>query len=325
MGYSEEYQQPWELAHPLHRKGRLESNIPDQKGEMQVGRQLRVRLRRRFSVGFLVVVAGVALTSWLLTRSAFKGPDSIPEPASSDLQSRDPFLGARLEDFRLQGSGPSSPRRLVYPYSVIPGGVQSGSDLKDAVKHDPVVANHYSDFQVARAMVVRVEKEKAAYVSYRLGDHVFWTKRKFFLHPGETLITDGVHIARGRCGNRVSETPSNNISPNEPTPEALETPLDPVMLHGLDQPLLMALTPPPATDINPIEKNRIPPGGSFFIPPIVPISGGGGPHNHTPPPGPPIIPPPPPPPVTPTPEPGTLLLLGTGLVAGWASRKHLKR
>ncbi|HUJ82410.1 MAG TPA: hypothetical protein VLW83_11040, partial [Candidatus Acidoferrales bacterium] len=34
--------------------------------------------------------------------------------------------------------------RFFYQYSVIPGGIQSGDELREAVADDPVVADHYS-------------------------------------------------------------------------------------------------------------------------------------------------------------------------------------
>jgi hypothetical protein len=33
--------------------------------------------------------------------------------------------------------------RAIYPYSVIPGGVESAAELRNSVTRDPVVAEHY--------------------------------------------------------------------------------------------------------------------------------------------------------------------------------------
>src|SRR5512135_2930133 len=46
--------------------------------------------------------------------------------------------------------------RPVYPFSVISGGVQSVEELRVAMRFDPVVAAHFSDFDLSRARVERV-------------------------------------------------------------------------------------------------------------------------------------------------------------------------
>jgi hypothetical protein len=195
--------------------------------------------------------------------------------------------------------------------------VESTKELKIAVANDPVIAKHYASFNMAKARMIRLGIGRAVYVSYRLGNRVFWTSRKMNLLKGETLITDGEHAARTRCGNRISETPVRPVSPKEPSQKILETPEDPGLFS---QPDALSLTlppnnfpPPPATAIYPDD-----PGGGMFIPPFVPVVwGGGSPMPPTP------IPPTPPPPVS-TPEPGTLLLISTGLSAAWLLRKMQK-
>jgi len=110
--------------------------------------------------------------------------------------------------------------RVIYPYSVIPGGVESAAELRNSVAHDPVVAEHYGDFDIARARVVRLNQDRLLYVSYRLGNRVFWSKKRFTLHKGESVITDGEHMARTRCGNRLAEAPAAPIMAVEPELEA---------------------------------------------------------------------------------------------------------
>jgi hypothetical protein len=191
--------------------------------------------------------------------------------------------------------------------------VESTKELKIAVANDPVIAKHYASFNMAKARMIRLGTGRAVYVSYRLGNRVFWTSRKTKLLKGETLITDGEHAARTRCGNRISETPAGPVSPKEPSQKILETPVDPGLFS---QPYALSLTlppnnfpAPPATEIPPGA-----PGGGIFIPPFEPVFWGGGT---------PGVPPPTPPPVA-TPEPGTLLLISTGLTAAWLLRKMQK-
>ncbi len=231
-------------------------------------------------------------------------------------------LSDRLAQTRLLAAAPSPEAnsdlaggrqlngRQLYPYSVIPGGVESGRELQDAVLRDAVVAAHYADFNIAQAHVVRLDADRARYVSYRLGDRVFWTSKTLTLHKGETLISDGAHEARTRCGNRLSETPVAPVSPQQPPENVLLAPEAPVLFTGN----FPSFPPFPGLPLSPPgEVPPAPPGtpsGGIIPPPVFPIVGGGPPprHSSTPPP-----PPPPPPPVN-VPEPGTLGLLAAGLL-----------
>ena len=98
-------------------------------------------------------------------------------------------------------------KQKVFPYSVIPGGAQSAQELAKAVQADPVVARHYSDFDLSRVRRVTLSSPRLLYVSYRIGNEVYWTKRKLALRKGETLLRDGRSKARTRCGNRISVSP----------------------------------------------------------------------------------------------------------------------
>jgi hypothetical protein len=113
------------------------------------------------------------------------------------------------------------PRRLL-PYSVIPGGVESVAELKSAILSDPVVARHYADFNLERARIVTLDRDRAVYVSYRMGSDIFWTNRRLSLHRGETVVSDGVNEARTRCGNRISENLLSPTSAKQPPLESLE-------------------------------------------------------------------------------------------------------
>ena len=189
------------------------------------------------------------------------------------------------------------PHRPVYPYSVVAGGVRSPEELKLAIAKDPIVAEHYAGFDSVRAHLVKLREAKLAYVSYRLGNKVFWTKKKIRLAKGEPLITDGESYARTRCANRVSEKPQPRTSSREPSPKELDKPIDPASRE-----VIAALIPPIPTSP--------PVSGIDFVPviPLVPLFGGN----------------PPPVPVTPTPEPGTLLLVGSGLAGLAALRRKFK-
>jgi hypothetical protein len=141
--------------------------------------------------------------------------------------------------------GPSALVRSLrpnYPYSVIPGGAYSQGELQYAHGNDSLVREHYSNFDIKHARLVNLTEDRLQYVSYRLKDQIYWTKRKLRIPKGELLLTDGVSYARTRCGNRLSDTPHEAAtSPQEPDPKVLSLPaVTPEMLPK------MALATPPS-------------------------------------------------------------------------------
>jgi hypothetical protein len=209
-------------------------------------------------------------------------------------------------------------QRTVYPYSVIPGGVRNVTELKSAMANDPIVADHYGEFQIASLRVVRLDRARSLHVSYRIGNRIYWTKGRMNLAKGETVITDGVLMARTRCGNLAADViPSTDQLSTllaEPTAEALDTPSN-----------------PPGADIPdegvPLESFSTPPDSPGLAVEGGPPSSGGTTGTSTPggPTGPvgitPGTPPSSPPPVSPVPEPGSLVLLSIGLLGIIVIRK----
>jgi hypothetical protein len=131
----------------------------------------------------------------------------------------------------LAGIAPYSPQitpadRPIFPYSIIPGGARNSRELQSALAADPVAAHHYSDFRVQSASLVRLPATRKVYVSYRLGNRVFWSKQKVTLPSGEPVLTDGTHLARARCGNRISLLPGVTSSA-EPAAATLGGPVFP--------------------------------------------------------------------------------------------------
>lgn len=110
---------------------------------------------------------------------------------------------------------PATARR-VYPYSIVPGGLQGRAELVQVVKDDKVVAAHYAGFAVHKARLRSVDKPRAVYVSYRKGEQVYWTSKKMMLAAGETLLSDGQHDIRARCGNRIADTPQLPVEAGGP-------------------------------------------------------------------------------------------------------------
>jgi len=169
---------------------------------------------------------------------------------------------------------PTGHSRSVYPYSVIAGGAQSPQELREAVATDPVVAQHYADFDITNARRVTLDAPKLVYVSYRIGNKVFWTKHKLALRKGEAMLSDGHNLARTRCGNRISVLPVRPNAPAEPTSSDLDGPEFPAIASS---PYLAAYSAPePALFPGPIQSPGGP--GAAFVPvaPFFPLPGGGG-------------------------------------------------
>jgi hypothetical protein len=210
-------------------------------------------------------------------------PDLPPVPsASHQLELTAIRAGAGLV--------PGGTVRRVFNYSVIPGGVYSAAEAEGAAQSDHVVAGHYRDVVLSTLFVRNNPAPRAVHVSYRVGDQVYWTRRKVILHAGESMLTDGINEVRARCGNRVSPVPRAPVLPEDPPLEELVLPYGD---HEFPTPPLLASREIPI----PTVPNQ--PTAYGFDPP---------------PPGPPVPPPPVPPvPPAPVPEPGTVLLIGSGL------------
>ena len=163
--------------------------------------------------------------------------------------------------------------QLVFPYSVIPGGVRSSRELLEAARREPVVAAHYGDFSVAHARVIRLPHDKLAYVSYRLGNRIYWTKTKVTLHQGETVLSDGEHFARTRCGNRISDVAMGPVSPQEPPQMLLSTPFVPAHVN-VDPGFLATIPIWPETSAVPVltamHDMPLVPGPGPGFPPFLP-------------------------------------------------------
>ncbi len=113
-------------------------------------------------------------------------------------------------------------RRPTFDYSVIPGGVSDAQDLQRAVKQDPVVADHYRDADMSTMRPQILSSDQLAFVSYRVGDHVFWTKHRVRIRSGETIFANGQTEIRARCGNCISMEPLLPTSDDEPDEAAFD-------------------------------------------------------------------------------------------------------
>lgn len=203
-------------------------------GHIRTKRRRRARAaRRRFLVAGVLGALALAPFAVPASRHAYGTPPGGPESPT-----------AASEETAISNASVDAPieaRRAVFPYSVVPGGVNSVEDLRRAMAADAVVADHYKDFDLSKAHVERLTAPRFAHVSYRLGEHVYWTRRELVLPAGERVITDGNTIARTRCGNQVASRPGLT-SPSEPSANVLDTPVVAPPLPSV--PLLMAAQRP---------------------------------------------------------------------------------
>ena len=181
--------------------------------------------------------------------------------------------------------------RKVYRYSVIPGGAYSGEELARARRTDSVVATHYAGF--GDHVRVQLSSGTLYYMSYRKGDRVYWTSRKHHVAKGEALLSDGKHLARTRCGNRLALEPQlPTLTMDEPNEKDLggvqppdnplaDGPEMPLLSRGLDVPEFPESVPGPTTRTGAGEPPSAPLLSPFFSPlyspfgPFIPIGYGG--------------------------------------------------
>jgi hypothetical protein len=278
----------------------------------RVRKHLQGSVKQRKVAGVIFILAVLELTLVLFSKRQGSQSTPVSEAADDSYYSRDFSIGSP--------SSVEKTERTLFPYSVIPGGAKDSHELLEAERREPMVAAHYAGFAASKTRILRLAHERVAYVSYRLGNRIYWTKEKVTLHAGETLLSDGEHLARTRCGNRVSDVAMTPTSPQEPTEKIWNTPIIPWHVDSApalpDRPQWPELTSAPIL----LLPQSVPPasgsGGGF--PPFIPAfcCGGSSSANPTPAkPGYPFAPPGYPPALpTATPEPQTWISLLLGLL-----------
>jgi hypothetical protein len=186
--------------------------------------------------------------------------------------------------------------RPVFNGSVVPGGVYSLDELRRAVDRDAVVADHYRNVNLDEMRAVTLTAGRSAYVSYRRGDRVHWTRERVWLKAGETVLTDGTTMIRARCGNCVSAVKQDNVAAVDPAhgelddfvvPPTLDAGVDALApaaeaeLGGLlDVPFapaaFTALVPGDMLPLPELVEDPFGEAGIPFLPPIVVPTGGPG-------------------------------------------------
>jgi hypothetical protein len=304
--------------------------LSDQGRSVRVRRSRSARRRRvRRTVLVLATIGLVYVGAWWAF-SVHSSWSSRSNPDQADLKWAQGSVSHNLALLATASvSAPISlPRRVVYPYSIIPGGIQTPEDLREVSEHDFIVGSHYAGFDFRNARIVTLDQPKLVYLSYRMGGKLFWTGKRISLHKGEKLITDGRMTARTRCANRISETAQPAVSPAEPPAANFEQPFDgtagqipfPGDFNATGPAReLSGLSPAGPPGLQSSGSAPFPGGGlpPVFSPPIPPkscppgdVSGANNTCHHRKPPPPAV------------PEPATLLLVSSG-IAGiyWRNRK----
>jgi hypothetical protein len=254
--------------------------VPDpENGNVRVIIQRRPtrRHRRNRFIRRLLLLSVVALFAAVASSLALRylGPSVFNAFLHRDFDGQNPgrASSANLDQIFSQ----IQPARPVYPYSVVPGGVEDSKELKWVAEHDPIVAAHYAGFDYDHARIVRLTLARTAFVSYRIGNHIYWMRRRITLHKGEKLLTDGRITARGRCGNRVEDKPQQEAAANEPAPEKFDQPGAGTAMQSPSVPFASALTSPgQAGGFDPLGPLNLysPFGGGSLLalsPPLLPL------------------------------------------------------
>lgn len=280
-------------------------------------RQYRRGIRRRF-LALTLFCIGVFAAAALVVPSINRTGDVPSSPPSS--------VASAPADAALTRVAVRTPiKRPRYGYSVIPGGVASAQELSAAVAADPVVAQHYETFDAAAATLVKLDRTRFAYVSYRLGNRVFWTRHRVRLPAGEPVLTDGRTVVRTRCGNRISDVPGET-SPDEPDPILIDTPVDDPAVPAVSTPVLQALLLSAPIVIDPSGSGDPSSSGEPVLLSHTPAASGAETPSENPPRTefPPLAPPPPPR-LRSVPEPNTVMLLAAGVFGLLRARRRRNR
>lgn len=231
----------------------------------------RRRLRTQRTLGMSILVAVIAAFCWqnasrFFSLPSFHASQVLPDSFTTRANRR------MLDDLAATPQHGTKRTRYVtripgvYPYSLIPGGVKNPAALQEVTAQDHALSRHYAQFDYSKAHLVRVTEPREVYVSYRIRDTVFWTRKTVRLPVGEMLLTDGKIALRAECGNQISETPQPEVSDQEPE-EAV-----------LDQPVAMATFVPPLRPAAPDLPAGAPMASAFstagFSFPLVAVGGG---------------------------------------------------
>lgn len=183
--------------------------------------------------------------------------------------------------------------------------IRTVEDFRRTVEKDAVLAQHFSGFKWESAKVDKLDEDVWTFVSYRKGDVIQFTTKPVRLPKGDTFISDGIRRVRTLCCNDYEPAPPPvEVSTIEPTTprERVDGPSRRFKKETVDAPpLKVSLSEMPPLEesagaIPPLKK-EIPPYNE--IPPHYVQRRYSSSHPH-------VV----------TPEPGSFLLMGCGVIVG---------
>jgi hypothetical protein len=173
-------------------------------------------------------------------------------------------------------SPPDAPG-IIFRHSVVAGGVKTPHDVRMAMGRDDVVAAHYRAVALGALRTEKLAADRMVYVSYRIGDAVYWTKSKVRLPKGEAILTDGVTEMRARCGNCISSAPMQPTADDEPPVMEFDSLIGDADIIPSRVPLWGAVFGPLGALPGGLLLSDPPSGGLFFPAPIaIGFPGGNG-------------------------------------------------
>ena len=156
---------------------------PVRRSQFVSRKKIRLLLSAMVVLPILGVGAGLLLLAWSGYHSVYIQPSAYAPPP--------------MPIFRAA--------RKIYPFSVIPGGVYDSKELTQTIQGDPSLVEHYRDIQIENLIAVRTQAPMQAFVSFRQDKQIYWTSKALTIPRGELVLTDGQHMIRSRCGNRIQQ------------------------------------------------------------------------------------------------------------------------
>ena len=202
-------------------------------------RRRRIRSRRssrRYGLAVALAAAVLFVVALMATMSGGRGNQA--QTLANGLDS--PVIFDGFPELASLDTTDTASERPVFRHSVIPGGVYTPTELKNALARDAVAASHYPSLKPEAVRAAVVTQDRFAYVSYRKDDQIYWTRNKVRLSAGETILTDGANEIRARCGNCISDTAMLPVADVEPDAAELDRLVDEGEQNHAGDPLLAA-------------------------------------------------------------------------------------
>lgn len=238
---------------------------------------MTTRTKVMLVIGVLLIILGVRMTyKWTYTEVEREPQRYVATPTIL-------FPGAEPLPLSLKPRASS--------VSLVPGGVGSLEDMRARANSDPVLGKLFAGFNWSAARCSTYPEDFAAFVSFRRGARVLWSKKPILIKHGTAYCTDGAMSFLMRCGNLIRMTPAPDAQSEDIPEEILNEP--PVLYHW-DNKILTAENFPP------LDGGTTPAGYIPSVPFFTTPGGPGGFTSTTP---------------TQTPEPSTLSLFVIGALA----------